>query len=357
MVKKILVFNVGSSTLKFSLFEVVKGKRRANKVLFGKYEKLKKRQDYQKAFNEISKELKEKVGFDIIIHRVVHGGNIKDPARIDNKIKEKIKKFSKFAPLHNSRELMVINMAEKFKKPQYAVFDTSFFVKLPAVSKIYPIPLELSKKYNIRRYGFHGLSHRAVSQGLKGKTITCHLGRGASLSAIKNNKPIDTSMGLTPLEGVMMCTRSGSIDPSLVSFLEKKGHDANKILNLESGLKGISGFSDFRDILKHKNKNKSAKLAYDMFIYQIVKYIGAYAAALDGLNNLVFTGAIGENASTLRQEICEHLDFLGIKLDKTKNKNIKNPKIISSKASKVRVLVRPADEDEIMVKEVLKMGS
>ncbi|MEK6875576.1 MAG: acetate/propionate family kinase [Nanoarchaeota archaeon] len=348
MVKKILVFNVGSSTIKFSLFE------NREKILEGKYEKLKSKEDYEKSFEKISNELSKKVGFDIIAHRVVHGGNMKSPVKIDKKVKEKIRDFSKFAPLHNSRELMIINLAEKFKKPQFAVFDTSFFIKLPEITKLYPIPKELSKKYHIRKYGFHGLSHESVSRGLKGKTITCHLGRGASMTAIKNNKPIDTSMGLTPLEGLMMCTRSGDLDPGIVLFLEKKGYDTDKILNIKSGIKGITNqkYSDFRDILKNI-KNKEAKLAYDMFVYRIIKYIGAYTAVLDGLNNLIFTGAIGENAPRLRRDICEHLDFLGIKLDK--NKNEKNKGLISSSSSKVKIYVKSANEDEIIIREVLKI--
>lgn len=344
--KKILVFNVGSSTLKFSLFE------NKEKTLEGRYERLKEPEDYKNAFNEIVNELQKKVGFDLIAHRVVHGGNVKRAVLINKKVKQQIKKFSKFAPLHNPQQLKIINSAEKFKKPQYAVFDTMFFANLPAVSKIYPIPRELTQKYKIRKYGFHGLSHQAVSQGLKGKIIACHLGKGASMTAIKNGKPLDTSMGLTPLEGLMMCTRSGDIDPGLITFLNKKGYNTGKILNSKSGLKGISKFADFRDVLKTL-KQKNSKLAYDMFVYHIVKYIGAYIAVLDGLDNLVFTGAIGENVPRLRKDICEHLDFVEVKLDK--NKNDKNKEIISSKSSKVKVYVRSANEDEIIVREVLRV--
>ena len=344
MVKKILVFNVGSSTLKFSLFE---GKQ---KTIEGKYEKLNSDEKFKKAFNEISNELEKKIGFDLIIHRVVHGGDIKKPVKINKKIKSKIKEFSKFAPLHNPKQLTIINLAEKFKKPQYAVFDTMFFSKLPNISKLYPIPKELTKKYHIQRYGFHGLSHKSVSQGLKGKTITCHLGRGASMTAIENSKPVDTSMGLTPLEGLMMCTRSGDIDPGLIIFLEKKGYNTKKILNLFSGIKGISKYSDFRDILKTMNKNKDSKLAYEMFAYHIIKYIGAYSAVLDGIDNLIFTGAIGENVPKLRKYICDRIDYLGVKLDKNKNKLL-----ISSKKSKVKIYVKHTEEDQIMIKEVMKI--
>lgn len=344
--KKILVFNIGSSTLKFSMFE---GK---TKTLEGKYEKLKKRQDYIKAFIEISNELKNHVGFDLILHRVVHGGEMKSPQLVTKQLKEKIFYYSKFAPLHNLNQLMIIKLSEKFHKPQYVIFDTSFFIKLPSISKIYPIPLELTKKYHLRKFGFHGISHASVSQDLNGKTITIHLGKGASMTAIKNKKPVDTSMGLTPLEGLMMCTRSGTIDPGLILFLEKNGYKTEKILNLQSGLKGISGFSDFRDVLKTKNKNKLSKLAYDMFISHIIEYIGAYSAILDGVDNLVFTGAIGTEVPELREKICNQLDYLGIKLDKNKNK--KNKELISSSNSKVKVYVRNPEEDTFMVKMLMK---
>jgi len=345
MTKKILVFNVGSSTIKISIF------KEKTKTFKNKYENLKTKKDYVDTFNKIYQEIKDKE-IDIIIHRVVHGGDSKKPLKINKKVKQKIKEFSKFAPLHNERELLVINLAEKFNKPQYAVFDTSFFVNLPKISTIYPIPSELSKKYKIKKYGFHGLSHKSVSEGIKGKTITCHLGAGVSMTAIKNKKPIDTSMGLTPLEGLMMETRSGTIDPGLIIFLQKKGYDVGKILNFKSGFKGLCKYSDFRDILKNLNK-KNVKLTYEIFVYQIVKYIGAYIAELDGLDNLIFTGAIGENVPKLREDICRHLDFFKIKLDKFKNQ--KNKEIISSDSSKVKVYVRKANEDEIMVEEVLKI--
>jgi len=322
------------------------------KVLEGKYERLKKISDYKKAFNEISKELKNHVGFDIILHRVVHGGNMKSPTRITKKVEKKIQSYSKFAPLHNPNQLQIIKLAKKFHKPQYAIFDTSFFQKLPEVAKLYPIPLAITKKDHLRKYGFHGISHASVSKGLKGKTITVHLGRGASMTAIKNGNPVDTSMGLTPMEGLMMGTRSGSVDPGLIIHLNKKGYDTNKILNLQSGLKGISGLDDFREILKTMKKNKTSKLAYDMFLFHIIEYIGSYAAALDGLNNLVFTGTIGVEVPKLREDICKHLDFLGIKLDKTKNKQKKE--VISAKNSKVKILVRTPEEDTLMVRLVKK---
>ncbi|MFH1503709.1 MAG: acetate/propionate family kinase [Candidatus Diapherotrites archaeon] len=346
MKKIILVFNVGSSTIKYSLFED------SNLIESENCEKLKTKEDYEKSVQDIFRKLKDKK-IDVIAHRVVHGGELKKTLKITKEVKEKIKQSSKFAPLHNPKELRVIELCEKLKKPQYAVFDTEFFANLPEVAKIYAIPKEITKKYKIKKYGFHGLSHKLVSEGLKGRTIICHLGAGSSISAIKNGKPIDTSMGFTPLDGIMMGTRSGSIDPGIIIFLQKKAYNIEDILTNKSGLKGISGYSDFRDILKNINRNKNCKLAYDLFVYGILKTIGSYVAALNGLDNLVFTAAIGVNVPRLRKDICDNLKYLGLKLDKNKNK--KNAEIISSINSKVKVFVKKTDEEEIIVEEVLKI--
>lgn len=346
MQKKILVFNVGSSSIKYSLFQETK------KINSWTIERLKDKKDYSKAINKIFKQF-ENEKIDILAHRVVHGGEINHPSKITKEIKNKIKSFSEFATLHNPKQLMVIELCEKFKKPQYAVFDTMFFVNLPKIAKTYAIPKKITKKYNIIRYGFHGLSHKCVSQNLKGKIITCHLGSGVSISAIENEKAIDTSMGLTPLEGVIMGTRSGSIDPGIIFFLEKRGYNAEEILTNKSGLKGICKYNDFRDVRSRMNKNKDCKLAYEMFIYSIVKIIGSYIAALNGLDNLVFTAAIGENVPKLRKEICSNFRYLGLKLDE--NKNEKNEEIISSKNSKIKVYVRKTNEEKNIVEGVLKV--
>ncbi len=344
--KVILVFNVGSSSIKYSLFE--------NSILTesGNYERLKTKKDYSEAVRKIFKKL-EKKDIDLIAHRVVHGGDLKKPVRITREIKDKISQFSEFAPLHNPPELMVIELCEVYKKPQYAVFDTMFFADIPEVAKTYALPMSLTKKYKIRRYGFHGLSHKYVSENLSGKTITCHLGSGSSISAILNKKPLDTSMGFTPSEGLIMGTRSGTIDPGIIFFLEKRGYNAKEILTKKSGLKGICGYTDFRDVLSRMNKDKRCRLAYEMFIYQIVKTIGSYISVLNGLDNLVFTAKIGENVPKLREDICNSLAFLGIKLDKEKNK--KNSELISSKESKVKVWVKKTNEEKMIVEEVLKI--
>jgi acetate kinase len=345
MTKKILVFNVGSSSIKYSLFENIKF------IESGNYEKLKSKEDYEKAVENIFYKFKDKK-IDIIAHRVVHGGELKKTSKITKKIKEQIKKFSEFAPLHNPKQLMVIEFCEKFKTPQYAVFDTMFFANLPEVAKTYAIPKEITEKYNIKKYGFHGLSHAYVSRGLKGKTITCHLGSGSSISAIKNGIAIDTSMGLTPLEGIMMGTRSGSIDPGIILLLEKKGYNVEDILTNKSGLKGICGENDFRDVLRDMNKDKECKLAYDLFVYRIIKVIGSYITVLNGLDNLVFTAAIGENVPKLRKDICNNLKFLNTKINE--NANEKNKEIISEKDSDVKVYVRKTDEEKMAVEDVLK---
>lgn len=347
MKKRILVFNAGSSSIKYSLFE--------DSELIDSYdfERLEKKEDYIESVKKIFKKINIK-NIDAIAHRIVHGGDLKKPSRITKEIKNKIKRFSEFASLHNPKQLMIIELCEHYKKPQYAVFDTMFFSDIPEFAKIYAIPKEITKKYSIKRYGFHGLSHESASKNLKGKTIVCHLGSGSSMSAIINGKPIDTTMGLTPLEGLIMGTRSGSIDPGIIFFLEKRGYKTEELLTEKSGLKGLTGFDDFRDILS-KIKNKDCRLAYDMFVYCIIKTIGSYAAALNGLDNLVFTAKIGENVAELREDICSHFSFLGIEIDKKRNKS--NGEVISSEKSKVKVWIKKDNEEKMIVEKVLNILS
>jgi acetate kinase len=341
VVKKILVFNVGSSSLKWGFFEGL------TKKISGVYENI----NYEKTVKEIFAKLSsEKI--DFIAHRIVHGGNIKSPVLINKEVKLKIKKFSEFAPLHNSKQLELVNFVEKISKlKQYAVFDNFFFANLPKISLVYAIPKEISEKYQIRRYGFHGLSHKSASKDLRGKTITCHLGSGSSISAIVNGKPLDTSMGFTPMEGLMMSTRSGTIDPGIILFLQKKGYDVEKMLNKNSGFKGLCKNEDFKYI-KANIEKKEIKFAYDLFVYQLTKIIGSYISAMNGLDNLVFTGAIGENSPTVRQDVCKNLLFMGIKINKLKNN--KNSEIISEENSRIKVYVKKCDEESEIAKEVLK---
>ncbi len=347
MVKKILVFNVGSSSIKYSLFENKK------KVYGNCFEKLNSKEDFKEAIHKIFEKFKD-TKIDLIAHRVVHGGPLDKPSRINTEVIRQIEKYSEFAPLHNPKQLMAIRFAkQKTKIPQYAVFDTMFFSELPEVSRNYGIPKSIVKKYGIKRYGFHGLSHKFVSKELKGKTITCHLGSGSSIAAIKDKKPLDTSMGLTPLEGVMMGTRSGSIDPGIILFLQQKGYNAEKILTEKSGLKGICGYNDFRDILKKMGKDKNCKLAYNLYQYRIIKVVGSYIPVLEGIDNLVFTAAIGQNVPKLRESICKHFEYLGMKIDKKRNN--KNEELISSKNSKIKVYVKKTNEEKQIVEEVLKV--
>ncbi|MEJ2267775.1 MAG: acetate/propionate family kinase [Nanoarchaeota archaeon] len=345
MKKRVLVFNVGSSSIKYSLFDG------GNLIDSEYFERLKKREDYSNVIKRIFEKI-DKKSINLIAHRIVHGGDLNKPVKINNKVKEKIKEFSEFAPLHNPKELMVIELCERYNISQYAVFDTMFFSGISEKTKIYAIPKEITKKYKIRRYGFHGLSHEFVSKDLKGRTIVCHLGSGASVSAIFNGNAIDTSMGLTPLEGLVMGTRSGNIDPGIVIFLQRKGFDIEKVLSKRSGLKGLCGYNDFRDILKRLSE-RDCKLAYDIFVYNLVKIVGSYLGSLSGLDNLVFTGAIGENVAKLRKDVCDCFGFLGLRLNKDKNKI--NAEIISSENSDVKVYVTKTDESKMILDKTLKI--
>ncbi|MFW5705177.1 MAG: acetate kinase, partial [Nanoarchaeota archaeon] len=246
-------------------------------------------------------------------------------------------------------QLKVITICKKYKIPQYAIFDTSFYANLPKIASDYPIPREIVKKYNIKKYGFHGISHKSVTRGLRGKTISCHLGNGSSITASINGKAIDTSMGLTPVAGVIMATRSGDVDPGLVIYLQSKGYDMNKILNHKSGSLAYSQNTDIRDILKNF-ENPQVRAGYEIQIYSIIKYIGSYAAAMNGVDNIIFTAGIGQHIPKVREDICKSLEFLGVKLNKIKNKN--NSDIISSNDSKVKLFVKDPNEEEMIAKEV-----
>ena len=361
--KNLLVLNTGSSSIKLSLFEnstkkIFSGKLERigtdkSNILFNQEEIFIKAENFSQAVKEIFKFLEtHNLKFDVIAHRIVHGGPIKKTSKVDKKVEQTIQDYIEFAPLHNQPALTVIDNCKKMNKPQYVSFDTAFFSELPEVASTYPIPLQISKKYHLKKYGFHGLSHRFISQGLKGKTITCHLGNGCSITAILNGKPLDTSMGLTPLEGLMMGSRSGDIDAGLVIYLSKKGYDVNKILNFESGLFAFSGKTDIRETLQNLDKPQ-IKLGFDIFIYRLVKYIGAYTAVLNGLDNLVFAGGIAENVPLLREEICKNFKYINLELDKQKNN--KNEELISSKSSKVNVYVRKTDEESEIAREVYEL--
>ena len=308
---------------------------------------------------------------DAVGHRVLHGGEkFSGSVLVDDKVEEAIKECFDLGPLHNPANLTGIKACQKIMPgvPQVAVFDTGFHQTMPDYAYMYAIPYELYEKYGVRRYGFHGTSHRYVSQRVceflgvdpKGKKIiTCHIGNGGSISAIKDGKCIDTSMGLTPLEGLVMGTRSGDIDAGAVTFImEKEGLNAtgvSNLLNKKSGVLGVSGVSsDMRELeAAVAAGNPKAILAEKMYFYRIKKYIGAYAAALGGVDIILFTGGVGENQANCRSEVCEGLEFMGVKIDLEKNKVRGEEAIISADDSKVTVAVIPTDEELMIASDTL----
>ena len=306
----------------------------------------------------------DKDEIDAIGHRVVHGGEaFSGSVLITNEVVSVLQDNIELAPLHNPPNIKGIQATTRLLpgKPQVGVFDTSFHLNMPPKAFLYGIPYELYKKHKIRRYGFHGTSHRFVSKraaeilGRKFdelKIITAHLGNGCSMAAIDRGLSVDTTMGFTPLEGLLMGTRSGDLDPSLILYIMgKEGlslHEAGTLLNKHSGIIGISGeSSDMREILAAvKENHKRAKYAFEIFCYRIKKYLGAYAAAMGGLDAFVFTGGIGENSSEVRAEVCSNLEFLGIEIDEIKNNN--SEEVISTNNSKVAVLKIPTNEELVI---------
>ncbi|WP_129597278.1 acetate/propionate family kinase [Anaerophilus nitritogenes] len=304
-------------------------------------------------------------------HRVVHAGEkFSASVVITNEVMKALEECIELAPLHNPANLMGIDACKELmpNTPMVAVFDTAFHQTMPKASYIYPLPYELYEKYGVRRYGFHGTSHRYVCQRAADfigkkledlKIITCHLGNGASLAAIDHGKCIDTSMGFTPLEGLVMGTRCGDIDPAIVTYImEKEKLDlegVNNLLNKQSGVLGISGVSsDFRDIENAAEEgNERAQLALDAFDQRVKKYIGSYAALLGGVDILVFTAGLGENSKTNRADICKDLEFMGIKIDPQKNNIRGEDAVISTEDSSVKVLVIPTNE-ELMIAQDTK---
>ncbi|MGC8823289.1 MAG: acetate kinase [Bacteroidales bacterium] len=396
---KIIVLNCGSSSIKYQLFDMEKVRVLARGIAekvglhgsFLKYEpyngeavKLEgeiidhqmgieyilgimssKRRGVISSFDEI----------DAVGHRVVLGGEeFKQSVYIDHHVIQKIEEYANLAPLHNPANLKGIYAMQALlpEVPQVATFDTAFHQTMPEKAYMYAIPYSLYKKYGLRRYGYHGTSHRYVSRraceilGVKiedQKIITCHLGNGASITAIKNGQSVDTSMGLTPVEGLIMGTRSGDVDPGIVTFIMQKesvdAATANTILNKHSGILGITGISsDMREVTDaaYKHNNARAKLGLDMYHYRIKKYIGAYAAAMGGLDILVFTGGVGENSDDTRREVCSDMEFLGISLDPKLNNGLRGKEqIISSSHSKVKVLVVPTNEELEIAKDTMEI--
>ena len=308
---------------------------------------------------------------NIVGHRVVHGGKyFSETTEITKAVKEKIKSLSSLAPLHNPPNLEGIEVAEAIfpHAKQVAVFDTAFHQTIPEKAFRYAIPREFSEKHNIRLYGFHGTSHKYVSEkaiaflGKKhSKIISIHLGNGCSMTAIKDGKSVDHSLGFSPVSGLIMGTRSGDIDPAIIFYLAEKYNyslnEINTLLQKKSGMLGLTGYSDLREIeAQAKKGNHDCQLALEMNTYRIKKYIGSYAAILNGLDAIVFTAGIGENSVLMRQLVCKDLDFLGIELDLEKNQSMKNGlREINTKASKVKILVIPTNEELEIAKQSVKL--
>ncbi|MFO7736708.1 MAG: acetate kinase [bacterium] len=396
---KILVINCGSSSIKYQLFEmtdetvVAKGiaERIGLPIGFIKLSiplnKKKIQQDvsglstHEMALEKIIKLLvdenviRDKKEIKAIGHRLVHAGEFySDSVKITDDVIEKMESCNELAPLHNPHNITGVRTTEKLFPNcfQAGCFDTAFHQTMPDYAYMYPIDYKYYHEFKVRRYGFHGTSHKYVTDRaakmLKRdkenlKIITCHLGNGASLAAVKNGKSVDTSMGMTPLEGIMMGTRSGDIDPALVFFITEKDGislDAyNKMLNKGSGLKGVSGVNnDMRDLWGAIEKgNERARLAVDMFVYRLKKYIGAYAAAMGGVDAIVFTGGIGENDEMVRKMSMEGMGFLGCRLNEKKNmeKPGKDGLLISQENSEVAIMVIPTNEELVIARETQKL--
>ena len=307
-------------------------------------------------------------------HRVLHGGKVySDSIVVDEDVKRVIRECFDLGPLHNPANLMGIEACEAVMpgKANVAVWDTAFGMAMPEKAYLYAIPHEYYEKYSIRRYGFHGTSHLFVSGEVlkfaeldpeKGKVIVCHLGNGASISASIGGKCVDTSMGLTPLEGLIMGTRSGDVDPAVIQFIcNKEGKDVNEVLNILNKKSGILGMSDgissdFRDVGKAAEEgNHHAQVALDAFIYRVAKYIGAYTAAMNGVDAIAFTAGVGENDIESRKKICEYLGYLGVEIDDEANNCRGKVQMISTPNSKVKVMIYPTNEELAIARETQRL--
>ena len=395
---KILVLNCGSSSIKYKLYnmdnETVLAQGGVERIgIDGAFIKVtlpngEKKQimhdmpDHKEGVNMVFSVLLDKeIGaiksldeIDAVGHRIVQGGDkFCQSVIVDQSVEDGIEELCDLAPVHNAGHLKGIRAVDHLMPnvPQVCVFDNAFHSTMPDHAYLYAVPYELYEKYHVRRYGFHGTSHRYVSHRVcemlgkdikTQKIITCHIGNGASVSAVKNGKVMDTSMGLTPLAGVMMGSRSGDIDASAVTYimekLGKKPQEMADYLNKESGVLGISGISsDMRDVESAaKEGNKRAILALQMYAYRIKKYIGAYAAAMGGVDTIVFTAGVGENQTSTRADACEGLEFLGIKINKELNATIRGEEaIISTPDSKVTVCVVPTDEEIVIARDTKEL--
>ena len=395
---KILVLNCGSSSIKYKLYDMddesVLAQGGVERIgIEGAFLKLTLPNGEKKQIMHDMPDHKEGVNFvfqtlldpelgaissldeiDAVGHRIVQGGDLFEKScLVDQKVEEGIESLCDLAPVHNAGHLKGIRAVDHLMPnvPQVTVFDNAFHSTMPAYAYLYAVPYEIYEKYHVRRYGFHGTSHRYVSHRVAEimgrdirdlKIITCHIGNGASVAAIKDGKVMDTSMGLTPLAGVMMGSRSGDIDASAVTYImDKLGKTPQQMadyLNKESGVLGISGISsDMRDVeAAAKEGNERAKLALQMYAYRIKKYIGAYAAAMGGVDVIVWTAGVGENQTGTRADACEGLECLGIEIDREKNAAVRSrEELISTPESKVKVYVVPTDEEIVIARDTMEI--
>jgi|BioPla2DNA2_1021312.scaffolds.fasta_scaffold43385_2 acetate kinase len=394
---KVLVINTGSSSLKYQLIDMTNESVLAKGVCdrigleqsFLKHSKIgsdtviieKDLYNHKVAVQEVLSALTDsKTGviasmseIGAVGHRIVHGGEkFKDSVIIDINVMNAIKECIELAPLHNPSNIIGIEACQQIMPdiPMVAVFDTAFHQTMPAHAYIYALPYEIYEKYRLRKYGFHGTSHKYVANKAAEmlgrpieelKIVTCHLGNGASICAVKNGKSIETSMGFTPLQGLAMGTRSGTIDPAVISFLMDKEKmtvkDVSDFLNKKSGVLGVSGVSsDFRDVQEAaENGNNRAILALDIFCYKVKRFIGDYIGIMNGADAVVFTAGIGENNDLVRSKILKDLDFLGIEVDMEKNKVIGKEIDISAPGSRVKTLVIPTNEELAIARETQKL--
>ena len=395
---KVLVINCGSSSLKYQVFnmqdETVLAKGNVEKIgLEGAFLKYRRGDEdgitidadipnhevaIKLVFDALTNSeygvLKDVAEIEAVGHRVVHGGEkYASSVLIDDAVMATLRDCVELAPLHNPPNIMGIEVAQRLMPDvkHVAVFDTAFHQTMPRHAFLYALPYELYEKYRIRRYGFHGTSHKYVAQRAAAllerpledlRIITCHLGNGASVTAVDHGQSVDTSMGFTPLEGLIMGTRSGDLDPAVITFLQDKEEltleATNALLNKKSGVLGISGVSsDFRSLEEASNNgNGRAALAIDMFAYRVKKYIGAYAAVMGGVDAIVFTAGLGENSFSMREQICQGLEFLGIEIDPERNKVRGQEVDISTDAARVRALLIPTDEELMIAQDTVALA-
>ena len=393
---KILVLNCGSSSLKYQLIDMETEEVLAS----GKYERIGEQEAFithkacgkKVTINHVALNHTEAIDFTLkqftnpeykviesldevgaVGHRLVHGGEkIAESVVIDDHVIDVLKEYTDLAPLHNPAGIMGIEAAKKVMpdKPMVGVFDTAFHQTISKDKYIYPIPYEYYEKYSVRKYGFHGTSHMYVSRRLAEiknknvedlKIVTCHLGQGSSVCAVDCGKSVDTSMGLTPLAGIPMITRSGDLDPSVVTYIMKKENltveQVENLLNKESGTMGVSGLAPDNRVIEEasRNGNERAELAMNIFKYSVASFIAKYAVAMGRIDAIVFTGGIGENQVYIRQDICKQLEFMGVKIDEEANNTHGEEKRISKPDSKVEIWIVPTNEELMIAKETQRL--